>query len=67
MGTNYYLHLGKRSAAGKGKCVFTVASEVAYNTATVQDEYGREMSYPEFLDLISADVREYGLFGQDFH
>lgn len=77
MGTNYYLHLGKRSAAGEGQCSFTWAVSPAALTPSarprlslaavaVQDEYGREMTLAEFLDLIGDDMPELAHIGQRF-
>lgn len=61
MGTNYYLHLGKRSSIGNGRCSFTWAvsppgsGEGLEPTIPIQDEYGRELTVGEFLDLIKDD------------
>ena len=72
MGTNYYLHLGKRSSAGAGNgCRFNQAVDLeaiarAVPSGTVQDEYGREMSLSEFLDMVGDDEKRTDSIGQRF-
>lgn len=73
MGTNYYLHLGKRSSIGEGRCSFTWATPPVNATgatmrlcATVHDEYGREMTLPEFMTMIADDEQRRDRIGQRF-
>jgi hypothetical protein len=65
VGTNFYLHLGKRSDQGEGNpALFTWATDRRMSLLDalgwarigyVQDEYGREMSFAEFYQLVSGD------------
>ena len=77
MGTNYYLHLGKRSNQGKGlplkfswavdrhfPLVGNVPSRIG--PVTVQDEYGNEYTWTEFYEMISRDVSDETSIGQAF-
>lgn len=70
MGTNYYIHLGKRTADGGGKCRFYVALDPEvpeqWGGLTVIDEYGAEQPYSEFLHTIANDTRDYSGTGQEF-
>lgn len=79
MGTNYYLHLGKRIGGPNGTTRFTWAVNLELPTseegikvvadhipkgATVQDEYGHEMTFGEFLELSDRDERDTSALGQ---
>lgn len=77
MGTNYYLHIGKRSSRGIGKgCTFTEAVQVTQSQGgdvlivrdgvIVLDEYGHEMTWTEFNDLIRNDKLQRGMIGRAF-
>jgi len=77
MGTNYYLHLGKRSSQGQGKpALMTWAVEAGpacrreviwvADGVTVQDEYGKEMTWAEFLRLVALDACDHAHHGQAF-
>lgn len=78
MGTNYYLHLGKRSSIGQG-CSFTWATPPPGSsqrptawpwpippTITVIDEYGCEQSLGEFFELVNEDEQRLERIGQRF-
>lgn len=73
MGTNYYLHLGKRHSNGAvAGCTFTQAVDVAalghrveFGVA-VQDEYGNEMTFEEFLGRIEEDRMRTDQIGRRF-
>lgn len=61
VGTNYYLHLGKVSSQGKDRPrLFLEATDVAAldqgagDLGWVQDEYGQDISWSEFLELWQA-------------
>jgi hypothetical protein len=73
MGTNYYLHLGKRSSIGQGRCSFTWAVPPVSGSpailrlcVTVQDEYGREMTLSEFMAAIAEDEQRVDQVGERF-
>lgn len=76
MGTNYYLHLGKRTSAGDGRTRFTWAvhrhlplvGAIPGNISpvTVQDEYGKEMTWAEFYEMISRDISDESMIGRAF-
>jgi hypothetical protein len=77
MGTNYYLHLGKRTSQGEGEPSkftwavnrhFPLVGDVPMNIApgTVQDEYGREMSWIDFYEMIGRDVSDESHIGEQF-
>jgi hypothetical protein len=80
MGTNYYLHLGKSWSelprADGSHMVFSWAvarhmplvGDVPMNIGpvTVQDEYGKEMSWSEFYDMISRYRSDESTIGMTF-
>lgn len=71
MGTNYYLHLGKRSSIGGGKAQFIQAlpSDPHENIPPyvyVIDEYGNEMDYQAFKNLIANDSMNTHFIGTKF-
>lgn len=70
MGTNYYLHLGKRSATGNGKSMFTPTiplPPVPYpGGVTVINEYGEEMSFGDFWNMIKDDHYDLDYLGERF-
>lgn len=81
MGTNYYLHLGKRTGRQDGGTRFTWAVNLELPTSeegirvvadyipkgtTVQDEYGNEMTFEEFLERSDRDERDTSALGQRF-
>lgn len=70
MGTNYYLHLGKRWASGNGQ-VFTWATDrykppLDSQVGHVMDEYGEEMPWSEFYEKISRDRSDESQIGKTF-
>lgn len=73
MGTNYYLHLGKRSVLAKGKgCVYHVAATCdlpipRHPTASViEDEYGKRYTLLEFSELVMHDELDYSSLWEEF-
>lgn len=77
MDTNYYLHIGKRSSNGiNNPLLFTWAArpDVRRDAAalhigdgvTVMDEYGHEMTWAEFKELVREDTRDYRSLGKAF-
>jgi 3-deoxy-D-manno-octulosonate 8-phosphate phosphatase KdsC-like HAD superfamily phosphatase len=73
VGTNYYLHLGKRSSIGDGRCSFTWAvppvdatARIIRLCATVRDEYGGEQTLAEFMGIISEDQQQVDHIGERF-
>ena len=72
MGTNFYLHLGKRSWQGDGKpllftwAIRSLAWPTAWADVTVIDERGIEITLGEFLANIAKDEQNYESIGQAF-
>lgn len=78
MGTNYYVatncehrgqHIGKRSAAGGGRMVFTWAVELVYmeGVAEIEDESGDRFTPAEFMALLAGcSIRDYHFIGTEF-
>jgi hypothetical protein len=72
MGTNYSIHIGKRTSRGKGKCGFIWAVDpdtlhvLGPHVALVEDEYGGVTSLAEFLEHVAHDEQEFGSIGREF-
>lgn len=71
MGTNYYLHLGKRTSQGTGKphrfqWATPVNRDLIPGGTTVMDEYGREYEFRDWLVLVMDDEDDFEAIGQWF-
>lgn len=72
MGTNYYLHLGKRSAGPAGRPhTFTWAADRnrlvrEQPGPVICDEYGRVLTWAEFYELVGADISDEASTGREF-
>ena len=74
MGTNYYLHLGKRSAVvGDLPGRFTIAAgleavlaSVPGTAPVIQDEDGHRLTVAEFMARIANDIRDPGQIWTEF-
>lgn len=68
-------HIGKRSGAGEGKCIFTWAQDSGrvkeacknnLGARIIIDEYNAEYTGHEFLELISDYAQDYTCINQRF-
>jgi hypothetical protein len=73
VGTNYYLHIGKRTSQGVGhppKFSWAVGRGRGvlehFGDTAVIDEYGNEMTWAEFYMKIQADVSDESTIGDNF-
>ena len=79
MGTNYYLHLGKRSATPASDpvpCGFhwaipptvldDLGPDVDRDSSVIEDEYGRRLTIEEFEALIRWDGQDRTMVGEEF-
>lgn len=72
MGTNYTLHIGKRSALGAGQCAFTwaippgILSLLPPNAEVVESEYGERLTVGELMARIVADEPVFDSIGERF-
>ena len=72
MGTNFYLHLGKRTAGPAGRpCTFIWAAArhelvSQQEGPVIEDEYGRVLTWAQFYDLTGADISDERQIGEAF-
>lgn len=73
MGTNYFLHLGKRSADRQdGRCTLTtavhlrLADHMKPEARVIEDEYGNRFTLAEFDELTKRDVLDHTHVGEEF-